>query len=163
MPQLLKIIRDRISVRLSLWVVTFVAILLLAALTVMYYFSYQAVKGEAVAKAMLTLDRTVFAIDNVVIKVEVTSRIMRWNMEQHLNDPKALSNDCRKMVEDNPMLIGCAIALDTAFFHREFIIYTYREDTSNENAAQHSRVLESNHYDNSSYLKQTWYTHDRCR
>ena len=47
------------SVRLSLWVVTFVAILLVAALSVMYHFSHQAVKEEAVAKAMLTLDRTV--------------------------------------------------------------------------------------------------------
>lgn len=147
------------SVRLSLWVVTFVAILLVAALTVTYHFSHQAVKEEAVAKAMLTLDRTVLAIDNVLVKVEVAGRMMRWNMERHLDDPKALSNDCRKMVEDNPMLIGCAIAMDTAFFHREFIIYTYREDTSNENAARRSRVLESDHYDDNSYLEQTWYTH----
>lgn len=147
------------SVRLSLWVVTFVAILLVAALTVMYHFSYQAVKEEAVAKAMLTLDRTILTIDKVLIKVEVAGRIMRWNMEQHLDDPKALSHDCRQMVEDNPMLIGGAIALDTAFFHRHFIIYTYREDTSTEDAARHSSVLESDHYDNNSYLEQTWYTH----
>lgn len=147
------------SVRLSLWVVTFVAVLLVAALTVMYHFSHQAVKEEAVAKAMLTLDRTVLAIDNVLVKVEVAGRMMRWNMERHLNDPKALSRDCRKMIEDNPMLIGCAIAMDTAFFHREFIIYTYREDTSNEKAARHSRVLESDHYDENSYLEQNWYTH----
>ena len=112
------------SVRLSLWVVTFVAVLLVATLTVMYHFSYQAVKEEAVAKAMLTLDRTVLAIDNVLVKVEVAGRMMRWDMERHLNDPKALSRDCRKMIEDNPMLIGCAIAMDTAVFHREFIIYT---------------------------------------
>ena len=147
------------SVRLSLWVVTFVAILLVAALSVMYHFSHQAVKEEAVAKAMLTLDRTVLAIDNVLVKVEVAGRMMRRNMERHLNDPKALSRDCRKMIEDNPMLIGCAIAMDTAFFHREFIIYTYREDTSNEKAARHSRVLESDHYDDNSYLEQNWYTH----
>lgn len=152
-------LRDTMSVRLSLWVVTFVAILLVAALTVMYHFSHQTVREEAVAKAMQTLDRTVLAIDNILVKVEVAGRMMRWNMERHLDDPKALSRDCRKMVEDNPMLIGCAIAMDTAFFHREFIIYTYREDTSNEHAARHSRVLESDHYDNSSYLKQNWYTH----
>ena len=65
------------SVRLSLWVVTFVAILLVAALSVMYHFSHQAVKEEAVAKAMLTLDRTVLAIDNVLVKVEVAGRMMR--------------------------------------------------------------------------------------
>ena len=147
------------SVRLSLWVVTFVAILLVATLTVLYHFSHQAVKEEAVAKAMLTLDRTVLAIDNVLVKVEVAGRMMRWNMERHLDDPKALSHDCRKMVEDNPMLIGCAIAMDTSFFHRQFIIYTYREDTSTEDAARHSKVLESDHYDDNSYLEQTWYTH----
>jgi methyl-accepting chemotaxis protein len=147
------------SVRLSLWVVTFVAVLLVATLTVMYHFSYQAVKEEAVAKAMLTLDRTVLTIDNVLVKVEVAGRMMRWNMERHLDDSKALSHDCRQMVEDNPMLIGGAIAMDTAFFHRHFIIYTYREDTSTEDAARHSRVLESDHYDKNSYLEQTWYTH----
>ena len=147
------------SVRLSLWVVTFVALLLVAALSVMYHFSHQAVKEEAVAKAMLTLDRTVLTIDNVLIKVEVAGRMMRWNMERHLDDPGALSRDCRQMIEDNPMLIGCAIAMDTAFFHREFIIYTYREHTSDENTARQSRVLESDHYDKSSYLEQTWYTH----
>ena len=159
MPKILKIIRARMSVRLSLWVVTFVAVLLVATLTVMYHFSYQAVKEEAVAKAMLTLDRTVLTIDNVLIKVEVAGRMMRWNMERHLDDPKALGQDCRKMVEDNPLLIGCAIAMDTTFFHRQFIIYTYRENTSTEDAARQSKVLQSDHYDDTSYLEQTWYTH----
>ena len=147
------------SVHLSLWVVTFVAFFMVAALSVMYHFSHQAVKEEAVAKAMLTLDRTVLTIDNVLIKVEVAGRMMRWNMERHLNDTKALSHDCRQMIEDNPMLIGCAIAFDTTFFNREFIIYTYRENTSDEKAARRSRILESDHYDKTSYLEQTWYTH----
>jgi len=146
------------SVRLSLWVVAFVAILIIGALSITYHFSHQAVKEEAVAKALLTLDRTVLTIDNVLMNVEVTGRMMRWNMERHLDDPEALSRDCRQMVENNTMLIGCAIAMDSDFFNREFIIYTYREDTSNEKAARQSKILESDHYDETSYLRQTWFT-----
>ena len=56
MSKILKIIRNRMSVRLSLWVVTFVAILIVATLSVMYHFSHQAVKEEALAKASETLD-----------------------------------------------------------------------------------------------------------
>ena len=57
--------------------------------------------------------------------------------------------------------MGCAIALDSAFFHREFIIYTYRKDSkdiSGRTSKQGSEILESDHYDETSYLEQTWYT-----
>jgi len=158
MPQLLKILRDRLSVRLSLWVVTFVAILIVAALSVMYHFSHQAVKEEAVAKATLTLDGTVLIIDNVLIQVEVAARTMRWNVEHHLDDPEALHHYCRQLLEDNPILIGCALAMDSDFYHREFIIYTYRKNSSNEAAARQSEIIESDHYDATSYLQQTWFT-----
>lgn len=158
MSKILKIIRNRMSVRLSLWVVTFVAILIVATLSVMYHFSHQAVKEEALAKASETLDCMVLSIDNVLRNVEVTGRMVGWNMERHLDDPKALSRDCRKMVEDNPALIGCAIAMDTAYFHREFIIYTYRKAIDGGSPTQQSEILESDHYDETSYLEQSWYT-----
>lgn len=161
MSKIIKLIRARMSVRLSLWVVTFVAILIVATLSIMYHFSHQAVKEEALAKASLTLDCTVLNIDNVLRKVEVTGRMMRWNIERHLDDPKALSRDCRQMIEDNPVLMGCAIAMDSDYFHREFIIYTYRKDskdTSGRSSKQGSEIIESDHYDESSYLEQTWYT-----
>ena len=146
------------SVRLSLWIVTFVAILIVATLSIMYHFSHQAVKEEALAKASLTLDCTVLNIDNELMKVEVAGRLMRRRMERHLDSPEALSRDCRQMVEDNPALIGCAIALDSDYYHREFIIYTWRKVISGRASAQHYEILESDHYDETSYLEQTWYT-----
>ena len=66
MLKLPKIITKTLSLRLSLMLVCAIALLLIASLAVMFHFSRQALKEEAVRDAEETLEGTVRQIDNVL-------------------------------------------------------------------------------------------------
>ncbi len=115
-PEPLKRMTKSLTLNLSFWVVSIVALLFVATLTVMFHFSLQAVKEEALAKASETLDGTVKRIDNELHKVEVASVGFHWSVEHHLDSPEAIRKYCRQIVENNPLVMGCAIGLEPYFY-----------------------------------------------
>ena len=70
MLKLPKIINRTLSIRLSLMVVCEIALLLLASLVVMFHFSSQALRQEAMFNAEQTLEGTVQHIDNILLSME---------------------------------------------------------------------------------------------
>ena len=70
MTKLKNHISQTLSFRLSLRVITALAILLIVALVIMFFFSRKVVKEEALSDAAQTLDATVNRIDNVLLNVE---------------------------------------------------------------------------------------------
>ena len=161
MPKLVKFIFDTLSVRLSIWVVSFVALLFVATLSIMFHFSRRAIKAEALAKAEQTLEETVLNIDLILNKVEVATNIMHWNVEHHLDHPEAMETYCRQLVENNPTIIGCTIGMEPGFYPskgKEFVTYAYRKDASDQQASNQAEIIQTNHHGNTSYLTQNWYT-----
>ena len=65
-----KLLTRTLSLRLSVMIVSAIALLLLASLGVMLYFSRQALKQEALQNAEQTLEGTVQHIDNILLSVE---------------------------------------------------------------------------------------------
>ena len=51
-------IRQKLSVRVSVWVVLFAALIFIAALSFLFYQSREAVRQEAINRATTILDRT---------------------------------------------------------------------------------------------------------
>ena len=76
-----------LSVRLSLMVVCEIALLLLVSLVVMFYFSRQTLKQEAMHNAEHTLEGTVQHIDNVLLSVEQSAGNIYWDVLSHLQEP----------------------------------------------------------------------------
>ena len=87
MRRLTKIINKTLSVRISLMVFIAMAILLMASLAVMLYYSRKAVKEEALQKASQTLEAAVQRIDNILLSVEQTSGNIFFSMINHVDDP----------------------------------------------------------------------------
>lgn len=152
MKDLLLAIRKSLSARLSLCVVGFVAIFFMAALLVMFYYARSAVKKEALAKSEAALDGMIQRIDNRLRVVERASVNMHWNIEHHVNEPETLQYLTRKLLDSNPSIVGCAIALDPSFCEDkdcQTLFCSYRGTDS---------ISMSDHFGNRPYTEQEWYS-----
>ena len=121
-------VRQSLAARLSFWVFASVVVLFMAALGIMFYYSRLAVKEEAIEKASQTLEGTMLRVGNTLHEVEVAANNMKWLVEQHIDEPDSMFVFSRKILENNPHLIGCSIAFDP-FFYEEwgqyFSAYSY--------------------------------------
>ena len=66
-------IRSSLSARLSIWVVSFTALIFLAALGYMFIESRQAVRREAMRRAGQVLDNTVFRVNGILDDVTIAA------------------------------------------------------------------------------------------
>lgn len=148
-----KIITKTLTVRLSLIVVSSMAILLMGALIVMLHFSRKALKEEALQKAAQTLEATVQCIDNILLSVEQTTGNVFFGLMRHLNNPYMVDAYSRKVVESNPYVAGCAIAFREDFYADKplFMSYYHRSEPGD-------RIVRSETFADSPYTEQPWFT-----
>lgn len=160
MLRLTKLITRTLSLRISLWVVLAIATLLTAALLVMLRFSRKALKEEAVQKADQMLEATVQQIDNILLSVEQSAGIFYWDLLPHLQQPERMFKYSRKLVEANPYIAGCAIAMEPDFYQgygQDFMAYFHR--TSQEGLEpEQSSIAQDEDFGTTPYTEQEWYT-----
>ena len=113
MGRLSKLINRTLSFRLTLRVIFALAILLIAALLVMFWFSRKAVKEETLQDAGQTLEATVEQIDNILLSVEQAAGNVYWKMMPYVDDPEKLEKYTRQLRETNPYITGCDIVWNT--------------------------------------------------
>ena len=120
-------IRCKLSVRVSLWVVMFAAIIFIAALGFLYYQARDAVRQEAVSRATQILDKTSLRVDSILNRVEVASNMTRWLVERHPGKADSMFVYSRGILENNPDFYNCSIAFEPYYFTdkgRYFSAYT---------------------------------------
>ena len=155
MFRLPKIINKTLSVRLSLIVVSAMAILLMATLTVMLYYSKKALKEEALEKVSQTLEGTVQSIDNILLSVEQSTGNIYFNLMPHLDQPDMMFTYSRQIVEANKYVSGCAIAFRENFYQgRDLFMPYFRR----ENIGGRDTVIQVETFANGPYTEQVWYT-----
>lgn len=150
-----KIITRTLSVRLSLIVVSLMAILLMATLAVMLHSSRKAVKEEALLKASQTLEEAVLCIDNILLSVEQTAGNIYFGMLGHLDNPEMIHAYSRKAVESNPCVAGCAIAFKEGFYADKelFMSYFHRAMTTSQDS-----IVQLETFAGQPYTSQGWFT-----
>lgn len=148
-----KLFTNKLSTKISLKVVSLVAALLAVALFAMLHFSRKMVREEAILKAEQTLDGTMEHIDEVLLSVEQSTGNMYFNMYTHLDNPDLMYVYSRRLVESNPNIAGCAIALEPHYYkdHELFMAYYHRSATG-------STIVRSETFGNKPYNQQVWYT-----
>ena len=109
-------IRQSLTARLSIWVLACVVMLFITALGILFYYSREAVKDEAVEKATQTLEGTMLHVENTLHEVEVAANNMKWLVEQHIDTPDSMFTFSRKILETNPNLNGCSIAFEPYYY-----------------------------------------------
>ena len=148
-----------LSIRLSLMVVCEIALLLLVSLVVMFLYSRQALKQEAMHNAEQTLEGTVQHIDNILLSVEQSSGNIYWDMMTHLHEPNRMGTYCRRLVESCPYIASCTIAFQPNYYsgHERFLAHVHRQ----EDGAEMDEQAQQAHQDSIAqrpYTEQEWYS-----
>ena len=108
--------RQLLSVRLSLWIVLFAAIIFIAALNYMFQESRRAVGEEAINHATQILGNTVQRVNRIIDEVEVATRNTAWLPEQHIDEPEVMRTYTKNIVENNPDLYGCSLSFAPYYY-----------------------------------------------
>jgi sigma-B regulation protein RsbU (phosphoserine phosphatase) len=127
MDGVLAFIRRKLSVRVSLWVVFFAAIIFNVALGFLFYQAREAVRQEAISRATQILGKTSLRVDSILNRVEVASNMTKWLVERHPNKSDSMFVYSRGMLQNNPDFYNCSIAFEPYYFKdkgRYFSAYT---------------------------------------
>ena len=144
------------SHKLNLTAVLETVLILLASLSVMYYFSRQSLREEARCDAEQTLEGTVQQIDNILMSVEQTADYMYQEVQSHLDQPERMFTYSQRIVESNPYITGCAIAFKPYFYPDRdlFMAYVHRDGSGHGDGA----LVKSRKFGSRPYTEQVWYT-----
>ena len=120
-------IRRKLSVRVSLWVVFFAAIIFNVALGFLFYQARETVRQEAVSRATTILDKTSLRVEGILNRVEVASDMTKWLVLRHPDKADSMFVYSRSMLQNNPDFYNCSIAFEPYYFKdkgRYFSAYT---------------------------------------
>ena len=117
MKKIIAYIRRKLSVRVSLWVVFFAAVIFIAALGLLFYQAREAVRQEAFSRATQILDKTSLRVDSILNRVEVASNMTKWLVQRHPDRADSMFVYSRSMLENNPDFYNCSIAFEPDYFN----------------------------------------------
>ena len=109
-------IRRKLSVRVSLWVVFFAAIIFNVALAFLFYQAREAVRQEAINRATQILDKTSLRVEGILNRVEVATNMTEWLVQRHPNEADSMLVYSRGMLMNNPDFYSCSIAFEPYYF-----------------------------------------------
>ena len=152
MNKILGYIRKKLSVRVSLWVVMFAAIIFIAALGFLFYQSREAVRQEAINRATQILDKTSLRVEGILNRVEVATNMTEWLVLRHPNRADSMFVYSRGVLQNNPDFYNCSIAFEPYYFKergRYFSAYSKHDGDS-------IRTVQGGS-DNYQYFYMDWY------
>ena len=138
--------------RPSLLLIVVATVTLAATSLIQYYFSKKGIRDEAVMRAESQLETTRVRIMDVVNQTEAAVRNSVWIACWCLDVPDSLQVVARRVVEDNPVVMGSTVALVPGYYseHPLFSPYVCREDGK--------LVTKSLATDEYNYPSQEWFT-----
>ena len=152
MNKIFAYIRRKLSVRVSLWVVMFAAVIFIAALGFLFYQSREAVRQEAISRATQILDKTSLRVEGILNRVEVATYMTEWLVQRHTNKADSMFVYSRGMLQNNPDFYNCSIAFEPYHFKdqgRYFSAYSKHDGDS-------IRTIQGGS-DNYQYFFMDWY------
>ena len=152
MKEIIDYIRRKLSVRVSLWVVMFAAVIFIAALSFLFYQSREAVRQESISRATQILDKISLRVEGILNRVEVASNMTRWLVQRHSDHADSMFVYSRGMLLNNPDFYNCSIAFEPGYFKdkgRYFSAYTKHSGDS-------LRTIQGGS-DNYQYFYMDWY------
>ena len=133
MKEIIDFIRRKLSVRVSLWVVLFAAIIFLAALGFMFVQARDAVRQEAINRASQILNNTALRVTGILNRAEVASNMIEWLVMRHPDRPDSMFVYSEAALKENPDFFNCSIAFEPYSFEkygRYFSAYSKRNGDS---------------------------------
>ena len=121
---------------------------------IQYYFSQRGIREEATHRAESQLELTKLKIIDIVDQTEVAVHNSLWLAQWALTLPDSLWAVSRRMVEENPVIVGSTIALVPGYDKKHPLFSPYCFQAPGETAIRVSS-LATEEYD---YPSQEWFT-----
>lgn len=128
MKQLLRYIRQHLSLRLGIIIVMVVTVAFSALFGFLFNRSKSYIQRAAIDHAMQLLDNTAERINGILDETETLTNFMAQTTPRHLS-PDSLLVFSRRAVRENPFITGMAISMEPDFFPemgRYFSAYSLR-------------------------------------
>ena len=125
MRRLIDYIRRTFSVRLSLLVVFFAALVFLLAQGYSSLEARRSVKTEAILRATQVLENSTLRLGAILQDVEEEADDLEWLVFRHLDSRDTLMEYTRNTVLAHPMLNGCSISFEPYYFKDELYFSAY--------------------------------------
>ena len=125
MKKLIDTLRRSFSARLSLWVVSFAALVFLAAMAYFFTVSRRYVREEAILRATQVVENSVLRLNNILEDVQLSADNLEWLVYRHLEEPEMMMEYSRITVQSNPVLSGCSISFEPNFFEGQYYYSAY--------------------------------------
>ncbi len=129
MPHVLRI-RESLASRISLWVVLCVVVILSITAYLGNSYVVKSIKLEGSVRANGILYIVGQRLNTAFISVEVAVRNHLSDIRENLNEPDSLYRITQRMLDDNPAIVGSAIAFRPNYYPGKgvwFSPYSYRE------------------------------------
>ena len=144
--------RRKLSVRLSLLVVIFAALIFVTAMSFFFYSARDAVAQEAISRASQTLDKTSLRVEGILNRVEGVANMAEWLVLRHPDVADSMFVYSRSMILNNPDFYNSSIAFEPNYFKeygRYFSAYSKHDGDS-------IRTMQGGN-DNYQYFYMDWY------
>lgn len=124
MNRIIAYIRSKLSVKVSLWVVIFAAIIFNGALGFLFYQARETVRQEAINRATKILDNTSLYVETILKSAEVTTTMTEWLVKRHHNSADSMFVYSAGILINNPDLFGCSIAFEPYYFKEKGLYFS---------------------------------------
>ena len=141
-----------LSTRIVFYVLSSCILLFVISLSSFYFFSKQQLEEMTYRNAEILTGNTALNIEQTLLPITRIAGNYSWMVENQLADPGSLEGLTRKIVQNNPEIMGCAISLAPSYYSNRgkyFAPYSFRKKDSIV-----SKQLGSRHYD---YFSMDWY------
>jgi Serine phosphatase RsbU, regulator of sigma subunit len=125
MKRLIDTLLRSFSARLSLWVVSFAALVFLGAMAYFFTVSRRYVREEAILRATQVVENSVLRLNNILEDVQLSADNLEWLVYRHLDEPELMKEYSRITVQGNPVLSGCSISFEPNFFKGHYYYSAY--------------------------------------
>lgn len=139
------------SAKIILRTVFSMALLLIPTTFAMVIGTRMITREEVGRQVDQALDGIAYRIDNTLLGVEQTAATIQGDIPNRLDNPQELFKLCRKVLEANPSINGCAIALNPdehTFRGKPFMAYVHRV---------HEEIRSAESFTSQPFTEQEWY------
>ncbi len=137
----------------SLSILITAAVLIETTAVVQYVFTSRGIRREARYRAETELRMTSLHIRNVTTAVEVAVENMVWAVEHNLSHPDSIYPVGRRLVEQNPTIVGCGIAFIPDYYPEKGHWYEPYVTVRDNGSIEELQIGSADH----DYLKSKWY------
>ena len=116
---LIKYFREKLSVRVSAWIVLFATTIFIATLHFMMTKTRTVVQNEAISRTTQLLDENVLRMRGIMDRVEIATNMQARIVERNMDDPEATYGMflySKAMLKNNPIVHSHSIAFEPYYF-----------------------------------------------